>query len=87
MKNKITKEAERLIRAVRKNIGTAILAAFAFVIALVWRDAIQEGVDSLVIRLNIPQEGYLFKIVAAVLITIVCVIGILIFSRWVEKKK
>ena len=78
--------AKRVISAIRKNIATAILAAFAFIIALVWRDAIQDGVNALVVHLNIPQEGYIFTIAAAVLATIVCVIGILIVSRWAEKK-
>lgn len=84
--NELTKLEKKLIHAVRKNIATAILAAFAFVIALVWRDAIQQGVDRIVKKLNIPQEGYFFTIIAAIIVTFVCVVGILLFSKWAEKK-
>lgn len=84
--SRLEREAKKIIKAVRKNTGTAILAAFAFVIALVWRDAIQQGVNSVVQRLNIPQEGYLFTVIAAIIVTIVCVLGILLVSRWAEKK-
>jgi len=81
------KPAKQFVKAVRKNIGVAIMGAFALVIALVWNETIKEGVNSLVISLNIPQNTYLFRIIAAVIVTVICVIGIMIFSRWAEKKK
>ena len=84
---RLEKEALSFVKKVRKNIATAILAAFAFVIALIWRDAIQEGVNSFVVKFNLPQEGYLFKITAAVIVTLICIIGIIVFSRWAEKKQ
>ncbi len=66
---------------VKKNILTAILAAFGFIIALVWRDAIKAGVDEIVLKLGIEGTGYIYQITMAALITIVCVVGILFFSR------
>ncbi len=83
---KVKKETSGFILKVRKNIATAIIAAFAFVMALVWRDAIKDGVSKIVQFLGIPNEGYLFTIIAAVLVTLFCVIGIILFSRWAEKK-
>ncbi len=82
-----SKPAASFVKSVRKNIGIAIVGAFALVIALVWNETIREGVNSLMASLNIPQETYLFKLLAAVIVTVICVIGILIFSRWAEKKK
>ena len=72
---------------VRKNITTAILAAFAFIIALVWRDAIQEGVDKLIISFGLFESLYFYKFVVALLVTLICVAGILIFSRYAEKEE
>jgi uncharacterized membrane protein len=80
------KAAQAFIKAVRKNIGIAIMGAFALVIALVWNETIKEGVNKLMDSLGIQPETYLFKIVAAIIVTVICVIGILLFSRWAEKK-
>jgi len=74
------------VAAVRKNIGIAIMGAFALVIALVWNETIKEGVNQLMESLGIHPETYVFKIIAAIIVTVICVIGILIFSRWAEKK-
>lgn len=82
----LEEEARRFRREVQKNIGTAILAAFGFVIALVWRDAIQESVDKILRVLNITGTGYFYKILTAIIVTIICVIGIMQVSRWSEKE-
>ena len=71
---------------IRKNIATAILAAFAFIIALVWRDAIQDGVNKIIEELGITGKGYIYKTITAAIITVICVLGIMFFSRWGEKK-
>lgn len=76
----------RIIKDVRKNIAVAISAAFALVIALAWNDAIKEGVNKIVEKLGIPHIGYLFSIITAVAVTVICIIGILLFSKWAEKK-
>ncbi|MBU0628617.1 MAG: hypothetical protein KKC75_05475 [Nanoarchaeota archaeon] len=78
---KVPSKAAEFKKEVRKNITTAILAAFAFVIALVWRDAIQAGVNELVNRLGITGTGYAYQITTALIVTLVCIIGILVFSR------
>ena len=82
--HKIEREAIHLAKKVRKNIAIAISAAFAFVIALVWRDAIQEGVNRIVTD-YVPAAGFMFHIISAVFVTIICVTAIIIFSKWSEK--
>ncbi len=72
---------------VRKNIATAIAAAFAFVIALVWRDAIQAGIDDFLNRVGIEGTGYIYKIIVAFLVTILCVIGLKFVASWSEQEK
>ena len=65
---------------------TALLAAFGFVIALSWQSVIKKIVDN-----SIPKSGillyhpYLTDLYTAIIITVVCVIGILLVSRWAKK--
>lgn len=71
---------------IRKNVATAILAAFAFIMALVWRDAIQDVVKDILAYLDVTGTTSQYKIIAALLTTIICTVGIIYFSRWSEKK-
>ena len=76
---------------VKINIATAIAAAFGFVIALLWRDVIigilkytgywqEGGFDS--------SEAIIAGVILVIVITIICVIGIMFVSKWggIEKK-
>ncbi len=78
--------AKRVKRDVRKNIATAVLAAFGFMIALVWRDVVKEGVEKLIEYSKLNGDGYVFTILTALVTTLICVVGIIYFSRWSEKK-
>ena len=62
-------------------IHTAIMAAFGFLIALVWKDVITGIVD------NITQEAHVSGVlVSAIIVTVICVIGIMLFSRILREK-
>jgi hypothetical protein len=76
---------------VKINIATAIAAAFGFVIALLWRDVIigilkftgywqEGGFDS--------SEAIIAGVILVIIITVICVIGIMFISKWggIEKK-
>jgi hypothetical protein len=82
----VPSKAAEARREIRKNTVTAIIAAFGFIIALVWRDAIKEAVDNLVEAAGLTGSGYLYTLLTAVIITVVCVIGIMLFSAFSEKK-
>jgi len=71
---------------VRDRVGTAIVAAFAFVIALVWKDVIRDIVNKIVESVGIAGDTYIYQIMIAVLTTTICVIGIMYFSKWSEKE-
>lgn len=75
------KSSEKIKSEIKKNVMTAVLAAFGFIIALVWRDAIREIVDEVIKRAGIEGTDYFFTIITAVLVTTVCVVGILFFSK------
>ena len=72
---------KRFNSELKKALFTALIAAFGFLIALVWRDVIQEYVDTLVSMS--PVQG---KLVSAAIVTIIAVIGILIVTRLLDEK-
>jgi undecaprenyl pyrophosphate phosphatase UppP len=73
------------IGEVKLSIATAVAAAFGFVIALLWRDIIigllklaglwQEGGFN-------DYTGAIVGIIVAIIITIICVLGIMYISKW-----
>ncbi|MEM4153013.1 MAG: DUF5654 family protein [Candidatus Pacearchaeota archaeon] len=86
--NKAKQSASFFRSEFRKQLVTAITAAFAFVIALVWNDAIKELVMAIVNSIGIQaQNVYLYKIYTAIAVTIICVIAIILFSRWSTKQQ
>lgn len=70
---------------VKINIATAIAAAFGFVIALLWRDII---IGLLKMTPFWSEEGFsdpagaAVAIVMVIIVTIICVIGIMYISKW-----
>ncbi len=72
-----TKEgAKKFKKEMSKSLKTAILGAFGFLMALVWRDVITEYVN--VISEASPVKG---KLVSAGIVTIICVVGIFLISE------
>lgn len=69
----------------KKQIATAITAAFAFLIALSWRDAIIEIINKIVKNLEVTQNLHIYKLITAFIITAISVIGIILVSRWSSK--
>ena len=74
------KTTEKIKSEVKKNTFKAILAAFAFVIALVWKDAIKDGVDIIIQQVGLGT-GYMLQIISAIIVTIICVVAIILFSK------
>ena len=62
-----------------KHIITFITGAFAFVAALLWRDAIQKSLGQ--IKDMIPNIGILADYLIALVITIIAVIAIVLISK------
>ena len=73
---------KKLGKELRKSTHTAIVAAFGFLIALVWRDLIVEYVNGLV-QFS-PIQG---KLITAIVITLFSVIGIFIVGKILRIKK
>jgi len=75
-REKVKESARKFKLETKKSINTAIVAALGFLIALVWRDVITEWVNELTAMS--PVQG---KLISALIITMVCVVGILIVTR------
>jgi len=75
-REKAKKYGSRFKDQTKKSLLTALIAAFGFIIALAWRDFITEYTE-LLVSLT-PLQG---KLVHAVLVTIVSVIGIIIVTK------
>lgn len=76
LREKAKRHARKFNREFKKEMLTAVVAAFGFLIALVWKDVITEFVDK--ISSQSPIQGRLFS---ALVVTFVCVLGIVIFTR------
>jgi len=76
MKEQIKSSARKFKLELKKSINTAIVAAFGFLIALVWKDVISEYVSD--IQKLSPLKG---QFISAVIITIISVLGILIITK------
>ena len=79
------------ISEVKSTIAVSIAAAFGFIIALIWKDII---IGAMKLK-GIWQDGgfandeaLIVGIIAALVITIIAVLGILFITKWggVEKK-
>ena len=82
----VKQAAAEFSRKVREQIVTAISAAFGFVIALYWKDIVVEAVDRILEKMKIV-DGFVYKIIAAIIVTIICVAGMLFIGRLLFKKK
>jgi len=90
---KLTRKATHTtIRAVKelknetkKHVVTAIVAAFGFIIALVWRDTIKESISTFVTNFSISGPPALITLYTAIITTIIAAIGIVLITRWSSK--
>ena len=69
----------------KKHVVTAIVAAFGFIIALVWKDAIKEFIKTLVANFSITGSQGLITLYTAIITTIIAAVGIVLITRWSAK--
>ncbi|MFA5020424.1 MAG: DUF5654 family protein [Candidatus Pacearchaeota archaeon] len=73
--------AAKFKREFKISLKSAIVAAFGFLIALVWKDLITEYVNK--ISESAPVQG---KLISAFIVTLICVLGIVIVSGFLDEK-
>ena len=76
------------ISEVKINIATAIAAAFGFVIALIWKEIIIDLLKRGNLWVDATNSNIAIPIIAAIVVTVLCVLGIMFISKWggIEKK-
>ena len=69
---------------VRTTIATAIAAAFGFVIALTWSQIIQGLIKYAGITITAVDsvKGAIVVVITGVVLTVICIFGILYISKW-----
>ena len=72
------------ISEVKISVSTAIVAAFGFIIALIWKEIIVGlfALAGLTINDITDVTGAVIAIISGIIITLVCVFGILYISKW-----
>lgn len=71
----------------KSQIVVGITAAFAFLIALSWREPIQKSVDSLIIRLGLVGKEIYFQFLSAIIITLIAALVLVFLSKWKSDNK
>jgi len=89
--NKSVGEVRKMVGLgeVKSTIATAIAAAFGFIIALIWRDIIVGLFNLAGLKINeiTNTTGAITATISGVIITVVCIFGILYISKWGGIKK
>ena len=75
---KIIEKASTFKSEFRKQTATAIMTAFGLVIAMAWKDVITD----LISRINFVQG----LLLSAVVLTAICVLGIIMINNWARAK-
>ena len=70
----------------KKQVGTAMIAAFAFLIALVWKDVITNYTSHIIAFLRFPISGSFQVLYIAMMTSFIAVIGIIIVNLWMPKQ-
>ncbi|MEK6912720.1 MAG: DUF5654 family protein [Nanoarchaeota archaeon] len=78
----VIESAKKFNSELKKSINVAIVGAFGLIIALAWKDVITEYMDK--IAGFSPVQG---KVVSALIITIISVLGIMIVTKLVQEKE
>ncbi len=73
-------------REFKKQIITAITAAFAFLVALSWREPISDLVNKIIIEAGLKRSVVYFKFLSALIVTLIAVFALMIISKWGSKE-
>jgi len=74
--------ALRFKKEFKKQLVIGITAAFAFLIALSWREPIQLGVNNLIVNFGLKGGGVYLQFLSALIITLIGVMALMGVSRW-----
>jgi len=70
----------------KKQSLIAVTAAFAFLVALSWREPISKLVKGIVEKAGLGKQIVYYEFLAAVLVTLIAIIVLVMVSKWNSKK-
>jgi len=82
---KTRSSAQSFKQEFKNQSSTAITAAFAFLIALSWREPITQLVQSFVQRFNLQENLVFYQFISAIIITLLGVLFLMLISKWNSK--
>tara|TARA_Y100000310_G_scaffold255210_1_gene262511 strand:+ start:649 stop:999 length:351 start_codon:yes stop_codon:yes gene_type:complete len=68
----------------KKQSSTALIAAFGFLIALVWRDLIVKLVKDNTSIALLDKYPYIAELWTAITVTLIAILGIALLARWAK---
>ncbi|MFZ5954853.1 MAG: DUF5654 family protein [Nanoarchaeota archaeon] len=81
----VKKEASNFKKEFKKQTFTAISAALGFLIALSWREPISDLITKIVEEAGLTKDLIRYKFLSAIIITVICVLFLIIISKWSSK--
>ena len=85
--DKTKKSALKFKREFKKQVIVGVTAAFAFLIALSWREPISDFVNNLIENLGLKENLIYFKFLSAIIVTVIAVLILIFISRWASKEE
>ena len=85
LRDRVRGSALNFKKKFKKQTTTAIVAAFAFLVALSWREPIKQSIDNLIEKLNLTGQAIYIEYLSAIIITIIAVLVLIMVSKWIEE--
>lgn len=83
----IAEELSLLKEEIQNDITKPVIASFGFIIALVWRDAIQAFLSDFLQQMTFFEKAYVYQFISAIIVTIVVIFIMLAVTRLGRKKR
>jgi hypothetical protein len=71
----------------KMQVGTAMIAAFGFLIALVWKDVITNYTNHVIAFLRFPSPESFQILYIAIITSMIAVVGIVLVNLWMPKQQ
>jgi H+/gluconate symporter-like permease len=84
---KFKADIESIKEEVRNDVLGPVVASFGFIIALIWRDAIQSSIHEFLQRMGLTGKEYIYQFISAMIVTIIVITIMITVTKIGRKKK
>ncbi len=85
--SKMKAEVDIVKDYVKNDVTGPVVASFGFIIALIWRDAIQAAINEFLKRAGLTQQAYIYQFISAVIVTIIVIVIMVVIIKISKKRK